>query len=345
MLYAGFVNAVMVDHYARRLRQRLRVPLAICCVAVGLFGAVRTGSHSVEWAAGQRNERANAAKLLAKLKTMPECIQLGYDYSVAPLRALHYGNAYVDYEQGWMLSTLYPDSLSYGWQEGKPVSFLGEDKSQQLADLVGSGRCVLLMGTTIASFDGKFAIPPNMTYRTISIEGNQGIYRLVQKTPPAAIDESIKKLPLKNLALGKAAVQSSGGAEPGKAVDGNTDGGFFHGSVTHTQAEENAWWQVDLGKSAEIYKITIWNRTDCCGGRLSNFWVFASDAPFAPSDKPANLEHRPGTWSSFQSEIPSPNVELSLGGVKARYVRVQLDTKNPLSLAEVQVFGLPPAAR
>lgn len=184
-----------------------------------------------------------------------------------------------------------------------------------------------------------------MTYRTVTIEGRQGIYRLVQKPPPAAVDDSIKKLPLKNLALGKATAQSSGGAEPDRAADENTDGAFFHGSVTHTQADENSWWQVDLGDSAKIYKITIWNRTDCCSGRLSNFWVFASDAPVAPSDQPASLQRRPGTWSSFQSDIPNPNVKLSLGGVRARYVRVQLAARNPLSLAEVQVYGLPPAPR
>jgi hypothetical protein len=345
MVYAGFVNAVLVDHYASSLRRRLRVPLAICCVAVGLFGAVRTAGHCVDWAAAQRNERADSAKLLTTLKTMPECIQMGYDFSVAPMRALHFGNALAGFQQGWVLATLYPDSLSYTWQEGKPVSFSGEDRSQQLADLVDSGRCVLLVGKAIPSLEGKFVLPPDMAYRTVSAEGSQGIYRLVHKPPPAAVDDSIQKLPLKNLALGKATAQSSGGAEPGRAIDGNTDGAFFHGSVTHTQPDENSWWQVDLGDSAKIYRIAIWNRTDCCSGRLSSFWVFASNAPFAPSDKPASLQHRPGTWSSFQSDIPSPNVELSLGGVRARYVRVQLAARNPLSLAEVQVYGLPPAAR
>jgi hypothetical protein len=30
-------------------------------------------------------------------------------------------------------------------------------------------------------------------------------------------------------------------------VDGNTDGKFLDGSVTHTNYEQGAWWQVDLG--------------------------------------------------------------------------------------------------
>jgi hypothetical protein len=33
----------------------------------------------------------------------------------------------------------------------------------------------------------------------------------------------------------------------GSAVDGNTDGEFLNKSTTHTNYEQGAWWQVDLG--------------------------------------------------------------------------------------------------
>ena len=54
-----------------------------------------------------------------------------------------------------------------------------------------------------------------------------------------------------NLALGKSATQSSTlpgypFAAAGAAVDGNTNGNFYAGSVTATNADGNAWWQVDL---------------------------------------------------------------------------------------------------
>ena len=51
-----------------------------------------------------------------------------------------------------------------------------------------------------------------------------------------------------NLALHKYAHQSSqyGGASADLAVDGNTDGNFFNGSVTHTLNDTNAWWEVDI---------------------------------------------------------------------------------------------------
>ena len=151
-----------------------------------------------------------------------------------------------------------------------------------------------------------------------------------------------------NLAQGKAATQSS--TLPGyptagaaAAVDGSTDGNFFDGSVTHTDLDPNAWWQVDLGASANIGQIQVWNRTDCCASRLSDFWIFASDTPFAPSDTPSTLQSRPATWSFHAVGIPVPGPVFGFGpgNVSGRYVRVQLAGTGYLSLAEVQVFGPP----
>jgi hypothetical protein len=56
-------------------------------------------------------------------------------------------------------------------------------------------------------------------------------------------------------------------------VDGNTDGKFLDGSTTHTNDEQGAWWQVDLGSKKNISQIIIYNRTDCCANRLSNYQV------------------------------------------------------------------------
>jgi protocatechuate 3,4-dioxygenase beta subunit len=146
-----------------------------------------------------------------------------------------------------------------------------------------------------------------------------------------------------NLAVGKAASQSSTlpgyfGAFPASAVDGNTNGGFFSGSVTHTNADANAWWQVDLGASAAITSIALWNRTDCCGDRLSDYWVFVSDTPFLATDTPATLQSRAGTFAIHQTTAPNPSTTIQMTA-QGRYVRVQLSGTNNLSLAEVQVFG------
>jgi hypothetical protein len=144
-----------------------------------------------------------------------------------------------------------------------------------------------------------------------------------------------------NIAIGKAATQSStvASANASNAIDGNVDGVFGNGSVTHTgDIAANAWWQVDLGASASIAAMTIWNRTDCCEDRLSDYWVFVSDTPFAPGDTPSTLATRAGTWSVRLLSIPKPAAAISVGA-RGRYVRIQLTGTNFLHLAEVEVFG------
>src|SRR5581483_9136794 len=118
-----------------------------------------------------------------------------------------------------------------------------------------------------------------------------------------------------NLAEGKSTSQSSTlpgvpGATSGSAVDGNTDGNFYDGSVTATNLDPNAWWQVDLGSSASIQSIEIWNRTDCCISRLNDFWVFVSDTPFNASDTPSTLQFRPNTFAQHLTTAPTPNVNI-----------------------------------
>src|SRR6185369_2311525 len=92
-----------------------------------------------------------------------------------------------------------------------------------------------------------------------------------------------------NLALGKPASQSSTMSAAGAAVNGTTDGNFYHGSVTATNRDAGAWWQVDLGASVPVNSVVIWNRTDCCAERLEDYWVFLSDAPFQAGDTAATL--------------------------------------------------------
>jgi len=98
-----------------------------------------------------------------------------------------------------------------------------------------------------------------------------------------------------------------------------------------------------------VGSMVIWNRTDCCGTRLNDYWVFISDTPFLATDTPATLQSRAGTFSSHQMAAPNPSTTIagtafffpSIARVAAqgRYVRVQLTGANYLSLAEVQVFG------
>jgi alpha-L-fucosidase len=122
--------------------------------------------------------------------------------------------------------------------------------------------------------------------------------------------------------------------------------------VTATNLESNPWWQVDLGTSTVMTSVVIWNRTDCCGSRLNDYWLFVSDTPFLPSDTPATLQSRALTFASHQTAAPNPSTTIPTivhpcppGALcpdilfKGRYMRIQLSSPNYLSLAEVQVFG------
>ncbi|MCE7990242.1 MAG: DUF1929 domain-containing protein [Caldilinea sp. CFX5] len=145
--------------------------------------------------------------------------------------------------------------------------------------------------------------------------------------------------PVSNLARGKSATQSStyGGANASRAVDGNTNGTFSAGSVTHTNYNTNAWWQVNLGATYQLDSIQLWNRTDCCANRLSNFYVFVSTTDMTGRSL-TSLVNDATIWR-FQVTGQAPTKLHVPAAVNGRFVRVQLAGTNNLSLAEVQVYG------
>ena len=159
---------------------------------------------------------------------------------------------------------------------------------------------------------------------------------VLTNTPIPTTDPSVQ-----NLSLGKPASQSSNSdiVPPGLAVDGNTDGDYRSNSTTHTLFDTQAWWQVDLGATGSIQTIRLWNRTDCCSDRLSNFHVLVSDNPFTSTDLQSTI-NQAGVADYYYQGAVGQNIEFNIGRT-GRYVRVQLAGTNFLSLAEVQVMGTP----
>ncbi len=144
-----------------------------------------------------------------------------------------------------------------------------------------------------------------------------------------------------NLALGRPALQSSIGWDgaASRAVDGNVDGQWGGGSVTHTQADAPAWWQVDLGAVQSLHALRLWNRTDCCGERLADVQVFVSATDMS-SRTPAQLLADPAVWRATYAGAVGRTALVALG-TAGRFVRVQLAGPQYLSLAEAQVWGWP----
>ena len=178
-------------------------------------------------------------------------------------------------------------------------------------------------------------------------EGNQGDHLAVAWQIPGdslqvVSGQYLSPYQVANVALGQLASQSSTwvGAynfEPGNAVDGNTDGDQAGNSLTHTNADNQAWWEVDLGAFYNLDFIRIWNRSDCCAEILSDFHVLVTDGPFV-SQNLATTQAQPGV-SDFHfpgTASQTTNIVLDRTG---RYVRIQLSGLGPLHLAEVQIFA------
>ncbi len=150
-----------------------------------------------------------------------------------------------------------------------------------------------------------------------------------------------------DLALRKNARQSSTayGRSARRAVDGNTSGIPSDNSITETDIQKEAWWEVDLGTLCQITHLYLWNRTDQYAYRLSNFYLLVSKDPF-PEDILDEIIKDPDIWKyKFNGQAPeTQRMDVNFQG---RYVRIQLIGTNVLarigtnilSLAEVEVCG------
>ncbi len=124
-----------------------------------------------------------------------------------------------------------------------------------------------------------------------------------------------------------------------RAADGILDGDIGHDRVSSTTDENYPWWQVDLGESKAIGDITIWNREDESKQNLDDFWIFASDIPFADDDTPQTLANQEDVTAIHVTEVPDPSIKASLN-TPARYVRIQMDnpdSQKSLVLSEVMI--------
>jgi len=104
-----------------------------------------------------------------------------------------------------------------------------------------------------------------------------------------------------NVAIEGTASQSStlGQSEAARAVDGNTMGDHTKGSVSHTVEGADPWWELDLGRAVPIDQVTVFNRTDCCGDRLTGMRVALLD------------EARALVWRQADIAAPAPRFDVA----------------------------------
>ncbi|XP_078659276.1 uncharacterized protein LOC144904302 isoform X2 [Branchiostoma floridae x Branchiostoma belcheri] len=142
-----------------------------------------------------------------------------------------------------------------------------------------------------------------------------------------------------NLALQKTAFQTSthsafGG--PSNAVDDNTDGNYHSTSspCMHSLMDiSNPSWWVDLGQWYRIDRVVIFNRRDCCSGRINPFNIHIGDSDQVAANPKCGGDHHIG--------VNQPSISVPCQGMWGRYVGVRLPgSSRTLHLCEVQVFSV-----
>jgi RHS repeat-associated protein len=210
----------------------------------------------------------------------------------------------------------------------------------------------LTIGSYLGSSEfAKADIAEILVYnRALSDSERQGVEQYLSQKYSVTVSSS--RQATTNLALQRfgfvkqsstASASIGGAGEAGRAVDGNTAGSYGYETVTLTNSEAQPWWEVDLGSITSIQTIDIWNRSDCCAERLSNFSVLVSDTPFS-STSLDTARNQVGVSSYPVPGQAGRPTTLSINR-SGRYVRVQLAGTGVLSLAEVQVWGTPSTPR
>lgn len=201
-----------------------------------------------------------------------------------------------------------------------------------VANLSGSGAQYTL--NVIPSSDPVRLWLPKDQVENAAGEGNLTSNTLVVTYNPSSSDTVYY-----NVALNKNTTQSStyNGGVSNRAVDGNTNGDFSHpdSSVSSTNSELEAWWEVDLGEVFEIEDIELYNQTG--GNSTSNYYLLVSEVPFVSTDLTTTLND-PNVTSYLNSGIMASPSVVNVGK-EVRYIRVQRVDTGYMTIAEMRAEG------
>uniref|UniRef100_A0A8C1PRX5 Fucolectin tachylectin-4 pentraxin-1 domain-containing protein n=1 Tax=Cyprinus carpio TaxID=7962 RepID=A0A8C1PRX5_CYPCA len=140
----------------------------------------------------------------------------------------------------------------------------------------------------------------------------------------------------RNLALGGKAVQSSTYSDLAaaqNAIDGNRQSMYVLGSCSHTNADRDPWWRVDLLDVYRVTRVSITNRGDCCEKRIEGVQIRIGNS----LENNGNNSQLAATVGS----IPLGNTKtFEFKPVKGRYVNLIVPGCNEyLTLCEVEVYS------
>ncbi|AMV21311.1 DUF1553 domain-containing protein [Planctomyces sp. SH-PL14] len=157
-------------------------------------------------------------------------------------------------------------------------------------------------GNFVVTRVGMSVVPPTGTqvagrFVRIEIPGPQKILSLAEVQVLRGTDNLASR--------GEASQSTTDYNGPAKlAIDGNPDGDYAQGSVTHTAISDDPWWELDLKGTEAIDSIVLWNRTGGVENRLSNFRLTLLD------------DQRKPVWQEEVAEAPMPSRTSSLSGAR-----------------------------
>ncbi|WP_226968105.1 alpha-L-fucosidase [Zobellia roscoffensis] len=111
------------------------------------------------------------------------------------------------------------------------------------------------------------------------------------------------------------------------AVDGVAEGNGEMEQTSWTEVEDRPWWKVDLQAEHKINEIKLFDRTDKHTDELKNFTVSIWDAD------------EKEVWKSDEVNAASKTHTIAVPDIVGSFVKVQLNGKGSLALAEVIVKG------
>ena len=185
------------------------------------------------------------------------------------------------------------------------------------------------VATLTAAAEQTFNLTPTLgRYVRVYIPGSNKILTLSE----VEVYGELQREENENVALLKPTTQSTtgSGGVSSRAVDGNSSGRWFSGTLTHTNSQSNPWWRVDLQNTYSIYTIKVFNRTDCCSSRLigAKLLVGTTDS------------NNPDDYEEVATLTAASVHTFNLNPILGRYVRVYIPGNNKiLTLSEVEVYG------
>jgi hypothetical protein len=158
----------------------------------------------------------------------------------------------------------------------------------------GAGRAVDSGKFVLNEFQVAVRSPkteaPRARFVRVELPGSRRVLSLAEIQIFTSVENAAPKGKASQSSTSKEAVAT-------RAIDGRTDGELEAGSITLTEAEENPWWEVDLGAETPLEEIVVWNRIDRgLGTRLTDFKIVALDG------------ERKKVWDKSVGSAPNPVV-------------------------------------